>query len=64
MRLRHPHILPTLEIEVADTRVAAHVAAGWLPVSPPDGEAAPPVTTERPRRNRRAGSDLPKETAT
>lgn len=28
---RHPHIEPPLVIEVADDRVEAHIAAGWLP---------------------------------
>lgn len=34
-RLRHPHILPPLTIEVPDVRVPSHVAAGWLLVEEP-----------------------------
>lgn len=67
MKLRHPHILPPIELEVADEAVAEHVAAGWLPVAPEEGPATegdePPDDTPTPRRVRRAGSDLPKETA-
>jgi hypothetical protein len=64
--LRHPHIEPVLEVDVADDRVAAHLAAGWLPVAdsatPPEADEPPAETPNRPRR-RRAGSDSPKETA-
>lgn len=68
MKLRHPHIHPALIVDREGEALAAHVAAGWVPVT----EEAPPVegsdapaedNTERPRRNRRAGSDLPEETA-
>lgn len=67
--LRHPNILPPVVIEVAEADVDSHLAAGWLPVTAPEVED-PPVDApntpipERPRRNRRAGSDSPKETAT
>lgn len=68
MKLRHPNIKPDLDIEVADDRVAAHVAAGWLPLAvnttgEPEAVVTPEDTPERPRRTRRAGSDSQKETA-
>lgn len=68
MKLRHPHIQPPIHLEVADEAVAEHLAAGWLPVADeatpePGAEDAPAETPDRPRRNRRAGSDLPEETA-
>lgn len=59
-QLRHPHIEPPVVLDVAEERVDEHLAAGWLHEEPP-AEADTP-TPERPRRNRRAGSDLPKET--
>lgn len=62
MKLRHPHISPPPVIDVADERVESHLAAGWLLDEPPAEEVETP-TPERPRRNRRAGSDSQKETA-
>lgn len=46
--LRHPHIEPPLHIDVDDDHVAAHVAAGWLPLEPstdpePTGEDHEPT---------------------
>jgi hypothetical protein len=67
VKLRHPNILPPLEIEVADEAVPEHLESGWLPVASeeardPEGDE-PPGDTPTPRRVRRAGSDSQKETA-
>ena len=73
MKLRHPHIHPALVVDREGEALAAHVAAGWIPVTPAEApatddgptadEAPADATPDRPRRNRRAGSDLPEETA-
>lgn len=60
MKLRHPHIQPPVVLEVAPERVAAHIAAGWVPDEAP--APSTPENPDRPRR-RRAGSDSTKETA-
>lgn len=66
--LRHPNILPVTEVEVDAERVAAYLAAGWLPVADEAPESTPADEAETPtpapsRRSRRQGTDSTKETA-
>lgn len=63
MQMRHPHIKPDLYITVPAEKVAAHVAAGWLPeVSPEAVEPEPEGPAPKPSRLARRAVNTEGET--